>query len=166
MARRRDQRHCPVEIKEVGCGFSKSDLKKLVEYGFGTMDVAGHGGTSWSRVEQHRGAPFDLGLTFQDWGIPTPIALRNTLEFPSIQTRIASGGIRNGLDMVKCVIIGANLCGVAAPLLAPALDSSESVEKTIERFKHEFRVAMFLLGCTTLEQLSGNESLIEYANRY
>ena len=166
MARLRDQLNRPVWIKEVGCAFSKPDLEKLVEYGFDAVDVAGHGGTSWSRVEQHRGAPFDLGLTFQDWGVPTPIALRNTLEYPSIQTRIASGGIRNGLDMVKCVIIGANLCGVAAPLLAPALDSCESVEETIERFKQEFRVAMFLLGSTTLEQLSGNESLIEYANWY
>ena len=166
MARLRDQLKRPVWIKEVGCGFSKSDLKKLVAYGFDAIDVAGHGGTSWSRVEQHRGAPHDLGLTFQDWGIPTPMALRNTLDYPSIHTRIASGGIRNGVDMIKCVIIGANLCGVAAPLLAAALDSSETVAETIKRFQHEFRVAMFLLGCTTLEQLSGNESLIEYADWY
>lgn len=166
MARLRDQLNRPVWIKEVGCGFSKPDLEKLVEYGFDTIDVAGHGGTSWSRVEQHRGALHDLGLAFQDWGIPTPRALRNTLEFPGIRTRIASGGIRNGLDMIKCVIIGANLCGVAAPLLTPALDSGEKVATTIERFQHEFRVAMFLLGCTTLEQLSGNESLIEYADWY
>ena len=73
---------------------------------------------------------------------------------------IASGGIRNGIDMVKAVIMGGQLCGVAAPLLKPAQQGAAEVIEKIEQFKQEFKTAQFLLGIDKADQLHLNESLI------
>ena len=72
---------------------------------------------------------------------------------------IASGGIRSGVDMAKAVILGARLCGMAAPFLRPAMDSSDAVVSLIRKIEREFRTAMFLLGVAHLDNLHGNESL-------
>jgi isopentenyl-diphosphate delta-isomerase len=153
----------PLVLKEVGAGISVEDALVVVKKGVRYIDVAGCGGTSWSRIEHHRQSEEDrddIGLTFQDWGIPTPRALQDLKPLRNDITVIASGGIRSGLDMVKAMILGASLCGVASPFLRPAMESADSVLVVIEKLKKEFTTAMFLLGATRVEQLFGNESLI------
>ncbi len=157
----------PVAVKEVGAGISLNDAELLVAAGVQFIDVAGSGGLSWSRIENHRRAhtaPDQLGLLFQDWGLPTPWALNALATLQGKVTLFASGGIRNGLDMVKAVILGATLCGIASPLLAPAMESADKVVATIERLKREFRTAMFLLGAKTLDDLLGHKELIVHAD--
>jgi isopentenyl-diphosphate delta-isomerase len=153
----------PVLVKEVGAGISAADAELLVARGVRYIDVAGAGGTSWSRVEHHRQPEttgHDLGRLFQDWGLPTPEALRALAPCRDRVTLVASGGIRSGLDMAKAIILGASLCGVAAPFLKPAMESVEQVVQVIERFKQELVTAMFLLGVGTVSDLLGRESLI------
>lgn len=148
----------PIIIKEVGAGISKADAELLVKAGVKYIDVAGAGGTSWSRIEGARCEDPALGELFQDWGIPTPQALKELA--PLDVTLIASGGIRTGIDMAKAMILGASLCGTARPLLTPAMESADAVRKVIQRIKKEFVTAMFLLGCKNIEQLQGNKELI------
>lgn len=148
----------PVIVKEVGAGISRVDAELLIKAGVKIIDVAGAGGTSWSRIEGARSGDAALGECFQDWGIPTPEALR-ALSGLDI-TRIASGGIRTGMDMAKAMVLGASLCGMARPLLTPALESAEAVRKVIQKIKREFITAMFLLGATSVEQIRGNERLL------
>ncbi|MDZ4199060.1 MAG: type 2 isopentenyl-diphosphate Delta-isomerase [Kiritimatiellia bacterium] len=158
-----EQLPVPVLLKEVGAGFSRSDAELALSHGLRIFDVAGTGGTSWSRIENHRRRAFqadDLGLTFQDWGLPTPLALRELAPLRDRATLIASGGIRSGIDMVKAVILGASLCGLAAPFLEAARESTGRVLETIARLKREFQTAQFLLGVRTLDDLRGNESLL------
>lgn len=156
----------PVVLKEVGSGLSQADVALGLEAGIRHFDVAGRGGTSWSRIEYHRRSEDDddLGLVFQDWGLTTVESLieaRETLSHDATKTTlIASGGIRDGVDMAKCVILGADLCGVAAPFLVAAQDSSDSVVKKIRKFQREFATAMFLLGTADVQALKGNLSLI------
>ena len=154
----------PVVIKEVGSGLSSQDVEVLIQQGIKTIDVAGTGGTSWSRIEHYRQRSSDdhdsLGVLFQDWGIPTPVALTMLQPYREKVNLIASGGIRNGVDMVKAVILGASLCGMASPFLRPALDSPDAVIKVIQRLKREYTTAMFLLGTDTFEKVHGNSSLI------
>ena len=152
----------PVILKEVGAGFSPADLERLRGSGVRHIDVAGAGGTSWSRIENHRNTrnKDGLGLLFQDWGIPTPVALQILKPYQDEFIFIASGGIRSGLDMVKAVILGARLCGLASPFLQPAIQSAEAVIAVIERLKTEFTTAMFLMGITSTDHLFQNESLI------
>ncbi len=151
----------PVIVKEVGAGLSPADAERLLAVGVRILDVAGAGGTSWSRIEDHRrrGAGMDdhLGETFQDWGIPTPLALRLLRPFRPRATLIASGGIRNGVDIAKAVALGATLAGIARPLLAPAMDSVERVRAVIERLRREFALAMWLCGAARFEDLFGRD---------
>ena len=154
----------PVIVKEVGAGLSLGDVQLLVKNGIKFLDVAGAGGTSWSRIEHHRRATTEtgdnLGLVFQDWGLPTPLALQALQPLHKKVTLIASGGIRSGLDMAKAVVLGASLCGLAAPLLAPAQESAKAVRTVIQRLRREFVTAMFLLGCQRVETLRGNAQLL------
>lgn len=150
----------PVILKEVGAGISPADVRRVLHRGVRIVDVAGSGGTSWSRIEARRAGGDERGLLFQDWGVPTPLAVRR-LRAAEPQLRIiASGGIRTGLDMAKAVILGAELCGIARPFLAPARESVEAVIALIDRLAAELRTAMFLLGCRTLRELRDREDLL------
>ncbi|WP_421862181.1 type 2 isopentenyl-diphosphate Delta-isomerase [Motiliproteus sp.] len=153
----------PVILKEVGAGLAPEDIALGLDFGVQLFDLAGSGGTSWSRIEHHRCRPDgerSLGLLFQDWGIPTPTALRLARPYMHQAQFIASGGLRSGIDMVKSVILGGSLCGMAAPFLKPAMESPEAVMTTIEHIKREFITAMFLLGAADLEQLRLNDALL------
>lgn len=155
----------PVIVKEIGCGLSFPDAEYLCAQDVRFLDVAGTGGTSWSRIEHHRRKPEqddDLGLLFQDWGIPTPTALRDLSPLRDLGvTLIASGGLRNALDMVKSIILGASLAGMAQPFLEPAMESPDAVVRKIEQLRTAFTTAMFLLGARTLRELQGREDLIQ-----
>ncbi len=150
----------PVIVKEVGAGISPYDVEQLLAAGVKYIDVAGRGGTSWSMVEARRSDDPELGELFSDWGIPTPTALRQMKPYRHEMTLIASGGIRNGIDMAKSIILGASLCGIARPFLGPARESADAVRAVIRRIKREFVTAMFLLGMEKTGELYCNEELI------
>lgn len=153
---------CPVVVKEVGAGISPADARLLVDQGVRYLDVAGSGGTSWSRIEHHRQEEggTDIGLLFQDWGIPTPVALMDLAPLRPGVTLIASGGIRSGIDMVKSVVLGASLAGLASPFLRPAMESADAVRAVIRRLRREFTTALFLLGAATVADVHGRHDLI------
>jgi isopentenyl-diphosphate delta-isomerase len=150
----------PVIVKEVGAGISAEDVEHLLASGIKYIDVAGTGGTSWSLVESRRSEDPDLGELFRDWGIPTPLALRMLKPFRHEMNLIASGGIRNGIDMAKSLILGASLCGMARPFLNPARESADAVRIVLRRIKREFTTAMFLLGAHDLNGIKDKEELI------
>jgi isopentenyl-diphosphate delta-isomerase len=146
----------PVIAKEVGWGFSKPDIRLLVDAGVAAIDVAGAGGTSWSQVEMHRAASEerrDLAAAFVDWGIPTVEAIQNVREAGPGVKIIASGGLRNGVDIAKCLALGASLGGMASPFLKSAARSLEETINLIHLYKEELRVCMFATGSKTIEEL-------------
>ena len=150
----------PVIVKEVGAGISPEDVEQLLGAGVRYIDVAGTGGTSWSMVESQRSAEPELGELFADWGIPTPMALKMMKPYRHEVQLIASGGVRNGIDIAKGMILGASLCGLALPFLNPASESAEAVRVVIRRLKREFTTAMFLLGAGSIKDIKGREELI------
>ncbi|MCX8205835.1 MAG: type 2 isopentenyl-diphosphate Delta-isomerase [Candidatus Micrarchaeota archaeon] len=100
----------PVILKETGAGITRTVVDRIVRKGIPIegIDVAGSGGTSWAKVEGHRGG--DVGQ-FSEWGSPTPIC---TMEVARTgMFTIASGGIRTGLDAAKALSLGANIAGGA-----------------------------------------------------
>lgn len=162
IAQLQDKISKPILLKEVGCGLSAHDIELGLQSGVQIFDLAGRGGTSWSRIEYHRRTreEDDIGLIFQDWGMTTVEALRTSRPYRDRVYLIASGGIRTGIDMAKAVLLGARLCGVAAPLLPAAKESTEAVINRIEVFRREFKTAMFLLGCADCNALRNNDALI------
>lgn len=146
----------PVVVKEVGWGISGALARRLADAGVAAIDVAGAGGTSWSEVEYHR-APDDrlrhLARAFADWGIPTADSLIAVAEAAPDLPRIASGGIRSGIDVAKCAALGAAAAGLAAPFLRAAVLSAEAVVEAIDLLLDELRIAMFCAGAGDLAAL-------------
>ena len=62
--------------------------------------------------------------------------------------------------MAKAVVLGASLCGIAAPFLKLAQESPDAVRAVIQRLRREFTTALFLLGCRTVTDLRGNARLL------
>jgi isopentenyl-diphosphate delta-isomerase len=149
----------PVIAKEVGWGISERTAKILSECGVAAIDVAGAGGTSWSQVEMHR-APDEftrqLAATYLDWGIPTADSILNVRKAASGMTIFASGGLKDGLDIAKCIALGASLGGFASQFLKAAAISTEQVGELIRLTRQQIRVSMFGTGAADLNALRNN----------
>jgi len=141
-----------VVVKEIGCGISATDARALRDRGVRIVDTAGSGGTSWARIEGRRADDPELGDVFAGWGLPTPLAIRSVAAVGGL-TVIGSGGVRTGLDAAKAIVLGADLVGMAQPLLGPALRSADAVRERLERVVSEIRIAMFCSGAATTSDL-------------
>lgn len=153
----------PVIVKEVGNGISGPVARQLVEAGVSVIDISGAGGTSWSAVEHHRARSDHtrrLSATFVDWGIPTATSLRMARAAAPDTPIIASGGIRTGLDAAKALALGADLAGVAGPLLKAADQDVVSTIALLSTIIEEIRLAMFLTGSDTVAALRARALLL------
>ena len=144
----------PVIVKETGAGISKEAALRLCGTDIVGIDVGGMGGSSFAAIEAHRAKKMgdsiqeELGHMFRDWGIPTPLSVIEVAEVCSDTgiTIIATGGIRNGLDVAKAIALGADAAGMASALLG---DGEKKMEISIRALKS----VMFLTGCRNLEEL-------------
>lgn len=151
-------REYPVMVKETGAGISRDVAMRLKGIGIGGIDVAGMGGTSFSAVELYRAMKAEdeirtnMGETFFDWGIPTPVSLveARCANLPLI----ASGGVLDGIHVAASVAMGATCAGVAKAVLNEATESAEAVKKKLTIIREELRAAMLLTGSGNLEQLA------------
>ncbi|RZN13690.1 MAG: type 2 isopentenyl-diphosphate Delta-isomerase [Methanosarcinales archaeon] len=146
----------PVIVKETGAGISYETASALVDAGVSAIDVGGMGGTSWAGVEAYRAKDRGdvmsehLGNVFWNWGIPTAASI---IECRGRVPVIATGGVRNGIDVLKSLGLGANLCGIALPLLKPAMKSKNHVIEILVQVIEELKVAMFLCGCADIRSV-------------
>ena len=65
----------------------------------------------------------------------------------------ASGGLRNGVDIAKCIALGASLGGMARPFLKAAAISLEHTIQTIQTIQRQIQVCMFASGAANLSSL-------------
>jgi len=146
----------PVIAKEVGWGISERTAKLLADCGISAIDVAGAGGTSWSQVEMHR-APDEfirqLAATFVGWGIPTSDSIFNVKKAVPDMTIFASGGLKDGLDIAKCIALGATLGGMAGQFLKAAAVSTEKAVEMMKLTKRQIEVTMFAAGAKEIREL-------------
>lgn len=156
IARLCDGLGAPVIVKEVGWGIAADLVTALVEAGVAAVDVAGAGGTSWSEVERHRMSDpvrARVAAAFAGWGIPTADAVREARTAAPGATLIASGGIRDGIDVAKAIALGADLAGCAGPMLRAAAAGEAEVAEVVDVFVEELRLAMFCTGASNLADL-------------
>jgi isopentenyl-diphosphate delta-isomerase len=155
----------PVVVKETGAGIAAEEAEALEDAGVKAIDVSGVGGTSWAAVEYHRakhsrrGLSERLGLSFWDWGIPTVVSLvevRSSTRLPVI----AGGGIRSGVDVAKALALGADAVSLALPLLKAAVGGGKQVLKTLQYIVAELRVAMFLTGARSVQELKAKPVVV------
>lgn len=142
----------PIMAKETGAGISGNDARLLEEAGVAAIDVAGAGGTSWAAVETYRSKEKDMGELYWDWGIPTTTSTVEVSQSVNIPI-ISSGGVRNGLEAVKAIALGADAVGMALPVLKASYRGDNVLERFFEKFIMEMKVAMFLVGASNLKEL-------------
>lgn len=146
----------PVIAKEVGWGISVDAAWQLFSAGISGIDVAGAGGTSWSQVEMHRAeneSQARLAATFINWGIPTAQSIKNVQQIAPEIPIFASGGLRTGLDIAKCIALGASLGGMAGPFLKAATRSLDDTFLAIQEVAREIQVTMFAAGSGNFKEL-------------
>ena len=147
----------PVLLKEVGHGIGASAVAELMgpsgEPPVAAIDVAGAGGTSWSRVEQLVRYGELRYPDLADWGIPTAQAIVEVREVLPTIPLVASGGIRTGMDAAKALALGADVVAVARPLLAAAIESADAVIEWLQRFIDELRICLHGAGAADLRAL-------------
>jgi len=150
----------PLIAKEVGWGISVQAAKMLLDAGVAAIDVAGAGGTSWSQVEMYRVQdPFraQTAGAFTDWGIPTSKSILNVRKISKKVPLFASGGLRTGIDIAKCLALGANMGGMAGVFLKAADDSLEAAVNTMRMIVDQIRIVMFACGAKNLDELTSEK---------
>ncbi|HTK06609.1 MAG TPA: type 2 isopentenyl-diphosphate Delta-isomerase [Ktedonobacteraceae bacterium] len=154
----------PVIAKETGAGICREQALLLQRCGVNAIDVGGAGGSSMSAIEAARSKTrgdertLRIGELYRDWGIATPISLveASTAQLPLI----ATGGVRNGLDVARALALGATLVGMGFPFLKAASESFECVCELLENLLAELRVAMQLSGAANIAQLQGADVVV------
>jgi isopentenyl-diphosphate delta-isomerase len=148
----------PVIAKETGAGIAAEEARKLESAGVKGIDVSGAGGTSWAAVEYYRakergnGSQRRLGDVFWDWGIPTAasvVEVSKTVKVPVI----ASGGVRDGVDVAKALGLGACLASLSQPMLHAAIRGVRETVEALTLLMDELRNAMFLVGAESARDL-------------
>ncbi len=123
----------PIIVKETGFGITPGLCRDLLARGVAYVDLAGAGGTNWISVESYRvdESAAAVAREFSDWGIPTSVLLAS---FRGGQDRlIASGGLRSGVDAAKAVAMGAELVGLALPVIRAV--ASGGVDAVVQLFR-------------------------------
>jgi isopentenyl-diphosphate Delta-isomerase len=109
------------------------------------------------RVEQLRasGQEAEVGETFSGWGIPTAAAIASVrARVPAHVRLVASGGLRNGLEVAKVLALGADLGGVALPLFRAQQEGGRAkASSRMATLLAELRQACLLTGSRTVTEL-------------
>jgi isopentenyl-diphosphate delta-isomerase len=144
----------PVVVKETGCGLSREVGRRLVAVGVRTVDTSGGGGTSWVGVEtlRARARTKRLGELFWDWGIPTAASVAQLSGLPL--DIIATGGVKDGLDVARALALGATAGGIARRFLMAYNDGGrDGARDAVAEVIEELRVACLLTGSRTPRDL-------------
>lgn len=147
----------PVVVKETGCGFAVSTLKRLNEMGVAAVELSGFGGTHWGRIEGKRASSESMqqkaSVVFANWGISTLQSIKNAQEIKPQFEIWGSGGVRHGLDAAKLLALGASSVGFAKVMLESALKDPQSVYDCMSAIEYELKVAMFCTGSSSINDL-------------
>ena len=157
----------PIIAKEVGTGFNFDFALNIDKLGFDGFDIGGAGGTNFTAIEEKRQIDNikdytrNLTETFREWGIPTPVSIAYVRSV-SKKPIIATGGLRNGLDIAKSIALGADFGGFAHKFLLTAWEDIKEHRiiktlKEIRTLKNELRSALWLLNLSNLKQLKLNK---------
>jgi isopentenyl-diphosphate Delta-isomerase len=104
-----------------------------------------------------------LGLTFADWGLPTAECIIDIRAIAPGIPLIASGGLRNGVEIAKAIALGADIAGLAWPFLQAAADSTAAVDALVQLLIAEITTVLFCTGNATVSQLKHSNALQKLA---
>ena len=149
----------PIILKEVGFGMTEDTIKQGVRLGIKTFDISGRGGTSFAFIENmRRKNSLDY---LNNWGQTTVSCLLNLKDYTDKVEIIASGGIRNPLDMIKCLVLGAKAVGLSRTILELAVKYDvENIIKIVENWKIECKMIMCALNAKNIKELQNTKYVL------
>ena len=150
--------------KQVGHGMMKKDIEICQEMGMKGIDVGGIGGTSFAGVECLRAEKkqlknqIEIGKLLWNFGVPTVMSIweASLCSLPII----SGGGIRNGLDIMKSISLGASCCSIATPFVNLSLKGTEECINYVKLLKQELESMMFLCNCNSIENIKNVNKII------
>ena len=144
----------PVILKETGFGMNEETIKLAIDLNLAAVDVSGMGGTNFARIEN--GRKEDKSTYLENIGYTTAESLEFAAPYRDKIDIIASGGIRNPLDVVKCLALGAKAVGVSKTFLEILVnDGKEALIDEIEKWKKELKFLMILMNAKNIDELYG-----------
>lgn len=144
----------PVILKETGFGMNEETIKLAIDLNLAAVDVSGMGGTNFARIENGRRE--DKSTYLENIGYTTAESLEFAAPYRDKIDIIASGGIRNPLDVVKCLALGAKAVGVSKTFLEILVnDGKEALIDEIEKWKKELQFLMVLMNAKNIDELYG-----------
>ena len=144
----------PVILKETGFGMNEETIKLAIDLNLAAVDVSGMGGTNFARIENGRRE--DKSTYLENIGYTTAESLEFAAPYRDKIDIIASGGIRNPLDVVKCLALGAKAVGVSKTFLEILVnDGKEALINEIEKWKKELKFLMILMNAKNIDELYG-----------
>ena len=149
----------PIILKEVGFGMTEDTIKQGVRLGIKTFDISGRGGTSFAFIENmRRKNSLDY---LNNWGQTTVSCLLNLKDYTDKVEIIASGGVRNPLDMIKCLVLGAKAVGLSRTILELAVKYDvENIIKIVENWKIECKMIMCALNAKNIKELQNTKYVL------
>lgn len=144
----------PVILKETGFGMNEETIKLAIDLNLAAVDVSGMGGTNFARIENGRRE--DKSTYLENIGYTTAESLEFAAPYRDKIDIIASGGIRNPLDVVKCLALGTKAVGVSKTFLEILVnDGKEALIDEIEKWKKELKFLMILMNAKNIDELYG-----------
>jgi isopentenyl-diphosphate delta-isomerase len=145
----------PIIIKEVGNGLSMETVYAFRSIGIKYFDVSGACGTNWILVEKYRLKSSDVRRNIAEklsgWGIPTPYSLIETRYAAPDSFIIASGGVWDGVKAAKLIVLGADMIGLAKPVIKELLTRGvDSAIKYLETLVETMKTVFFLIGARNI----------------
>lgn len=152
----------PVLVKEVGFGLSARTLRQLAGVGVAYADVSGRGGTDFLQIENDRRPDADFSY-LSGFGQSAPACLLDAarLSDDDHPVLLASGGVRNPLDVLKCLALGAGSVGVAGVFLDAVVDGgAAALVDLITTWQDHTRDVSALLGARDVAGLRHADLLV------
>ena len=148
----------PVIVKEVGFGLSRETVATLEQLGVSVADLGGRGGTDFARIENGRRELADYSY-LHGWGLSTAACLLDS-QGAGIPV-LASGGVRNPLDVARALALGASGVGASGGFLRTLLDGGvPALIAQISTWLDQLAALQTMLGARTPADLTRCDLLI------
>lgn len=150
----------PVIVKDVGFGISAQTYRLLAELGVSAVDLAGRGGTDFAAIENQRRDHRDFAY-MAGWGQSAASGLIEVERAPSDPPVLASGGVRNPLDVAKSLALGAESVGVAGHFLRILVnDGADELRRVVRAWLEQLGGLMTILGAPSVADLRRTDIVV------
>jgi isopentenyl diphosphate isomerase/L-lactate dehydrogenase-like FMN-dependent dehydrogenase len=123
------------------------DAREAVRHGVQGIVVSNHGGRQLDTCQSTIDALPDIINAVRDTNHQIDVYI--------------DGGVRRGTDILKAIALGAKAVLIGRPVLwGLAVDGEQGVQHVLEILKKEFRLAMMLCGCQTVDNIRKNNLLV------